>query len=118
MQEVARMTDKIYTVGEIRDIVTPIARQHRVTRMYLFGSYARGEADPDSDIDLRIDAKNIPTLFALGGLYADLEDALHKPLDLVTTEALRENLCDPMTRKLVRNMRKDEILLYEEISTN
>lgn len=112
------MTEKIYTVNEIRDIVIPIAKRHRVTRIYLFGSYARGEADHTSDIDLRIDAKNIRTLFALGGLYADLEDALHKSLDLVTTESLRENLHDPMTRKLIRNMRKDEMLLYEELPTS
>lgn len=112
------MTEKVYTVDEIRDIVTPIAKRHRITRMYLFGSYARGEADHTSDIDLRIDAKNIPTLFALGGLYADLEDALNKSLDLVTTESLRENLHDPMTRRLVRNMRKDEMLLYEELPTS
>lgn len=112
------MTEKVYTINEIRDIVTPIAKRHRVTRIYLFGSYARGEAEHTSDIDLRIDAKNIRTLFELGGLYADLEDALHKSLDLVTTESLRENMHDPMTRKLIRNMRKDEILLYEELPTS
>lgn len=112
------MAERIYTINEIRNIVTPIAKRHRVTRMYLFGSYARGEAESDSDIDLRIDAANITTLFALGGLYADLEEALGKSLDLVTTESLRENLHDPLTRKLVRNMIKDEKLLYKELTTS
>ena len=108
------MTEKIYTVNEIRDIVIPIAKRHRITRMYLFGSYARGEADHTSDIDLRIDAKNIPTLFALGGIYADLEEALDKPIDIVLTDALHKNLSDPVTRRMVRNMKKDEVLLFEE----
>lgn len=111
------MTDGIYTVDEIRNIITPIARRHRVTRVYLFGSYARGEATEESDIDLRVDAERLHTLFALGGLYADLEAALGKSLDLVTTGALRENLSDPLTRRLVRNMKKEEYLLYEDATS-
>ncbi len=112
------MTAKVYTIDEIKDIVTPIAIRHRVTKMYLFGSYARGEADAKSDIDIRIDATNLRTLFALGGLYADLEEALNKSLDLVTTESLRANINDPLTRKLIRNIKKDERLIYEELTTS
>ena len=108
------MTRKIYTIDEIRDIVAPIAKRHRVTKMYLFGSYARGDADETSDIDLRIDADNLTNLFLLGDLYNDLEVGLNKSLDLITTQSLRQNISDPLTRKLIRNMRKDEYLLYEE----
>lgn len=108
------MTEKIYTVDEIRNIVVPIAKKHRVSKMYLFGSYARGDADSASDIDLRIDAENLTDFFLLGSLYADLESALAKSLDIVTTQSLRQNIHDPLTQKLIRNMRKDEKLLYEE----
>ena len=108
------MSNQVYTVEEIRNIVTPIARRHRVTRVYLFGSYARGEATAGSDVDLRVDAERLRTLFALGSLYADIEAALGKSLDLVTTDALQENLNDPMTRKLIQNMQKEERLLYED----
>lgn len=78
---------KIYTINELINVISPIAEKHNVSRVYLFGSYARGEADEESDIDLRINADQPNTLFALGGLYADLEEALGKSLDLVTTEA-------------------------------
>ena len=47
------MTDKIYTIEELREIITPIAIQHNVEKVYLFGSYARGEATENSDVDLR-----------------------------------------------------------------
>ena len=43
-----------YTVDEIKEIVSALAAQYGADRIYLFGSYARGDADKDSDIDLRI----------------------------------------------------------------
>lgn len=95
---------KIYTIEEIRAIVAPIAAQHGVERIFLFGSYARGEANEDSDIDLRVDRGRLG-LIALGGLYCDLEDALETALDLVTTGSLDESF--------LRDIAKEEILLYE-----
>ena len=44
-----------YTVDEIKEIVAALAAQYGADRIYLFGSYARGDAGKDSDIDLRID---------------------------------------------------------------
>ena len=108
---------KVYTIKELVSVISPIAEKHNVSRVYLFGSYARGEADEASDIDLRIEASQLNTLFALGGLYADLEEALGKTLDLVTTEALRKKSEDPLTRKFIKNIRKDEKLLYEKATS-
>ena len=96
--------DKIYTVDEIRSIVAPIAAAHDVGRVYLFGSYARGEATPSSDIDLRIDKGRLRGLFALGALYADLEDHLGKKLDLLTTGSLDQ--------KFLQHIAGEEVLLY------
>ena len=45
------MTEKIYSVEEIRQIAAPLARQYGIGALYLFGSYARGEARANSDID-------------------------------------------------------------------
>lgn len=45
------MSDKVYTLEEIRSIAIPIARRYGVAALYLFGSYARGEATPGSDLD-------------------------------------------------------------------
>ncbi|MGE5578987.1 MAG: nucleotidyltransferase family protein [Bacillota bacterium] len=76
------------TIDEIKRIASEIAQRHGVERMFLFGSYARGDAKPDSDLDFRIDRGRIRGLFALGGLYADLEEAFRRPIDLLTTESL------------------------------
>ena len=68
------MRDQIYSVGDLRAIIAPIAARHGVERIYLFGSYARGEATKNSDVDLRVDKGNLRGMFALGALYSDLDN--------------------------------------------
>ena len=93
-----------YTVAEIKEIVSALAAQYGADRIYLFGSYARGDADEDSDIDLRVDKGAIRGL-QLGGLAADLEDALGIPVDLIPTGSLDS--------KFLNSISDDEVLLYE-----
>jgi predicted nucleotidyltransferase len=96
--------DRVYTIEEIKSIVAPIAAAHNVGRIYLFGSYARGEATPSSDIDLRVDKGRLRGLFALGALYADLEDGLGKKLDLLTAGSLDQ--------KFLQHISNEEVLIY------
>lgn len=96
--------ERVYTIEEIQSIVAPIAAVHDVDRIYLFGSYARGEATPSSDIDLRVDKGRLKGLIALGALYADLEDGLGKKLDLLTTGSLDQ--------KFLQHISKEEVLIY------
>lgn len=103
------MNSKIYTIEEIKKIISPIAASHGIEKIFLFGSYARGEATSESDIDFRIEASAIKTLFEMGALYADLEDAFGKNLDLITTSSLKYN----NDTLFLRNMRKDEKIIYD-----
>ena len=103
------MSDNTYTLEQIKEIIAPIAERHGVDRVYLFGSYARGEATPQSDIDLCIDAAAIRGMFAMGGLYADLEEALHKRLDIVTVRSLKYNTDE----QFLNNMQRDRVMIYE-----
>ena len=54
--------EKIYAMNEIQAIIRPILQDYGVSRAYLFGSYARGEATGQSDIDLRIDGGRIRSM--------------------------------------------------------
>ncbi|MBR5428412.1 MAG: nucleotidyltransferase domain-containing protein [Clostridia bacterium] len=99
----------IYSVDELRNIIVPIAAQYAVDKVYLFGSYARGTATAESDVDLYIDAEKLHGIFALGGLYADLEQALKKKLDLVTEKSLKYNT----DRSFLENLKRERVLLYE-----
>ena len=103
------MSNRVYTLEEIAAIIAPIAARYGVDTIYIFGSYARGEADESSDIDLCIEAVAIKGLLALGGLYSDLEEALGKELDLITVKSLKYN--DDNDFK--ENLEKERVLIYE-----
>lgn len=103
------MADKVYTLEELKSIIAPIAQRHKVDRIYLFGSYARGEADAGSDVDLCVDAIAVKGLFAMGALYADLKDALGKELDLITVRSMKYN---PDT-EFISHVEKEQVLIYE-----
>jgi len=66
-----------------REAILAIAARHGVTSIRVFGSFARGEARNDSDLDLLIEAGPRRTPFFPGGFLADLEDELGRPVDVV-----------------------------------
>ena len=98
----------ILSISDIRLVVSQFARQYGAERIYLFGSYARGEATQDSDIDLRID-KGMIRGVQLGGLLVDLEESFHKKVDLLTTGSL--------TKDFLNVIKNEEVLLYEHRKT-
>lgn len=95
---------KIPKISEIKNIVVTFGKQYGAERIFLFGSYARGEADENSDIDLRIDRGDVRGL-QMAALLVDIEDALGKKVDLLSTKCLDETF--------LKSIGKDEILLYE-----
>lgn len=98
------MTDKIYKLEEIKAIVTPIAQQYNLKEVNLFGSYARGEATNESDIDLMIDFYQPIDLFTLAEIIQAFEAALKKTVDVL----IYKNL----TPELLWNIMEDEVLMY------
>ena len=93
-----------YSIEELQSIIVPLAKKYGAERIFLFGSYARGDMTDSSDIDLRIDKGSIRGL-ALAGLLVDLEDALGIPVDLSPTTSLYT--------RFLESIRPDEVLLYE-----
>ena len=104
----------IYTISQIRELITPVAEKHHLKAVYLFGSYARGCANEDSDIDLLIDTSDtsIRTLMDLGAVYCDLEDALQKPVDLITVSSLLQNIQMPSEENFRNTIQKERKTLY------
>ena len=93
-----------YSIEELQSIIVPLAQKYGAERIFLFGSYARGDMTNSSDIDLRIDKGSIRGL-ALAGLLVDLEDALGIPVDLIPTTSLDS--------RFLESIHPDEVLISE-----
>lgn len=76
-------------------------------RAWIFGSYARGEQTPDSDIDILVDfdSQNYPSLLTHVAMINNLEDLLGHKIDLVPNDCLYESIRP--------SVNKDKILIYE-----
>ena len=78
------------TQENIRTVIQAIAIKHGIEQVYLFGSYARGDATETSDCDFRIVGGNIRDLYDIADLRLDLEEALGKNIDLILTKNMSE----------------------------
>lgn len=77
---------------ERRAEILEIAARHGAVNLRLFGSAARGDAGPESDVDLLIDVREPVSPWFPGGLIADLEELLGRRVDIVEEAALRPTL--------------------------
>ena len=73
----------VLTIKQIKDKILPILAKHNIHEVYLFGSYARGEAKNDSDVDIYCEAGDIKTFIDQGFLEEELEESLDKKVDLL-----------------------------------
>ena len=91
-----------------RDKLIEIARRRRIAYLALFGSYARGEAQPDSDVDLYARFGRPVSLFDVLDLRYEIEDALGVKVDLIVEEVVEPY---PFVRE---GMARDLLVLYAE----
>ena len=75
-----------------REQVLRIAQQHGAHHVRVFGSVARGDAGPSSDIDLLVDMEPGRSLLDLAGLVADLQSLLGRSVDVVTERGLKPRI--------------------------
>ena len=95
----------VYSVDELRTIVSDVAKQYGVKKVALFGSYSTGKQTAESDIDLLIDKGEIKGLFMLNSFINSLQDKLGKDVDVMTYSSL--------ARSLIKDSVRDEVVLYE-----
>ena len=93
-----------YTIDELKEIISPIAAEHGVKSVALFGSYSTGNTSADSDVDLKIEKGRLRSMFQICGFRLAVEDALKLPVDLITSES--------SDKEFLSMIEKDEVLLY------
>lgn len=84
-----------------REEILQVAKRHGVTRVRVFGSTARGDAGPQSDVDLLVDVGSEPTPWFPGGLVTELEELLGRPVQVVTERGLDSLLRDRVLKEAV-----------------
>lgn len=84
-----------------RDLMIEVARSHGASRVRLFGSVARGEETPESDVDLLVDLEPGRSLLDLVAIKQDLEDILGQPVHVVTEAAISPYIRDAALRDAI-----------------
>lgn len=99
------------STNQIQKTIANYFKTQPVLKAWLFGSFARGEETPTSDIDILFvpDYSGKPfTLFTHGGMYMDLKELLGREVDLVVEGTLRPYAAESANR--------DKKLIYERTS--
>ena len=84
-----------------RKQILVLAKRHGVTQVRVFGSMARGDAGPDSDVDLLVEVGGNPSPWFPGGLVAELEELLGRRVQIVTERGLDDLLRDRVLHEAV-----------------
>jgi uncharacterized protein len=101
-------SDGVLSFDFINAIVQTVVRKYskeEIKAIYLFGSYARGEATDQSDVDFLIEPGEKLDYFKLGGLNEELREKLHRDVDTA--------LIPGLSPEILGEANKDKILLYE-----
>jgi len=93
-------------IDMIKEISRPIAKEYGVKRLYLFGSYAKGNANENSDVDFLVEKGAPMSLLKISGMRQALMEAFKLPIDLVTTSGIEDNF--------KKEIEGTEVLIYEE----
>ena len=93
----------VLSIKEIKERIKPILNKYGINNIYLFGSYARGEAISTSDVDIYCDKGNIRTFIDQGNLEDELEQALNKKIDIVFDTS---HMDDYFKEQIMRDMIK------------
>ena len=100
------MTDSIYTIDDIKGVLHSVFVKHNIKKAVLFGSYVKGVAVADSDVDLLLDSGLRGLKFV--GLIEDVRRALDKEVDVFdVTHIIPDS-------KIFSEISKDGVVIYEK----
>ena len=99
------MAKETMSVQEIMSKVKPLADRYKIKEVYLFGSYARDEADSESDIDLLVYGGEGFKLTRVFAFAEELRELLDKEVDVFEIHEVNED------SDFYKNIMKDRILV-------
>ena len=100
-------------ITEIKKLTEPVFKEYGVEKAYIFGSYARGDFNENSDIDIIISSKNIRSLLIIGAILEALKLVLQKEVDLIEEECFEDDM-DEMDQEFYDKIKKERVMIYGE----
>ena len=97
---------------EIKKLTEPIFKEYGVEKAYVFGSYARGDYNENSDIDIIISSKNIRSLLIIGAILEALKLVLQKEVDLIEEECFEDEEMDEIDQEFYNKIKKERVMIY------
>ena len=95
------MAGKKLNINDKKELIK-ILKKNDVEKAGLFGSYARGDAREDSDIDILIKFRGRKSLLDLAGLKIELEEKLIKKVDVITYDSIHPLIKENILKEQVR----------------
>jgi len=89
-------------IKSIQKKISHILKEHKVTKAGIFGSYARGEQNKKSDVDILIEVGNDVGLIGFISLKMLIEKAIKKKIDLVEYDTIRKELKENILKEEIR----------------
>ncbi len=104
--------EKQEAITQIKKLTEPIFKKYGVEKAYVFGSYARGDYNEESDIDIIIVAKNIRSLLVIGAILEALKQVLQREVDLIEEECFEEDDIEDWEQEFYDNIKKERVIIY------
>lgn len=102
------MSERIYSIDELKQILAKILSKFQVKKAILFGSYAKHTPTEKSDIDLVIDSEGKLLNINFYGLLEDLVQALQKNIDLFEISEIQKN------SRIYNDIKNEGVIVYEK----
>ena len=99
------MNKTIFSLADISAIVKPLSHKYKVKEIYIFGSYARGEADENSDLDFLVFGSEEFKPTAIFSLGAELSEIMQKKVDVFEIRELEQDSA------FYNNVMKEKVLV-------
>lgn len=103
----------ILSAEMISCLIIPAAKKYEIEKVFLFGSYARGEAAASSDVDLLIEGGNYHGIFEYMDVKEAFETSLGKAVDLIEAKGLARN-ASRASKRFREHVERDKVLIYEQ----
>src|SRR3989344_8262351 len=89
-------------IEKIKEKIIPILKKNGVKRAGIFGSYARGEQNKDSDVDILVEFKEVISFFDFAGVKLEVEETIGRKVDLVDYKIIKPRIKEYVLKEEIK----------------